>query len=230
MIRIRKSQERGLGRESWLESRHTFSFHTYQDPQHMGFRQLRVINEDRVAAGGGFGMHEHRDMEIFSFVISGALEHQDNLGNREKIGAGELQMFSAGTGIRHSEYNPSEHEEVHFFQIWIFPERQGLSPRYEKKSFDLAKPGLQLIASRDASQGSAVLHQDVRAYYGHLPTGDKIDFSLAVGRHAWLQLVDGRLELNAELLESGDGAALSEEGSLKLAAREKARFLLFDLN
>lgn len=230
MIRIRKSAERGLGRESWLESRHTFSFHNYQDPQHMGFRQLRVINEDRVAAGQGFGMHEHRDMEIFSFVISGALEHRDNLGNRETIGPGELQMFSAGTGMRHSEYNPSTSEEVHFFQVWIFPERQGLSPGYEKKSFELAKPGLQLIASPEERAGAALIHQDARVYYGLLKAAETHALPLAPDRHAWLQVVDGRLALNGLLLAEGDGAAVSEEDALRLQAQETARFLLFDLN
>ncbi len=195
----------------------------------MGFRQLRVINEDRVAPGAGFGMHEHRDMEIFSFVISGALEHRDNLGNRETIGPGELQMFSAGTGIRHSEYNPSDREPVHFFQIWIFPERQGLPPGYEKKSFDLAKPGLQLLASPEGDDGASVIHQDARVYYGLLDNGDAHVRPLAPGRHAWLQMVDGRLKLNGQGLMAGDGAALSEEKTLQLHALETARFLLFDL-
>ncbi|MDO3376882.1 pirin family protein [Geoalkalibacter halelectricus] len=230
MIRIRKSDERGLGRESWLESRHTFSFSTYQDPRHMGFRQLRVINEDRVAAGGGFPLHAHRDMEIFSFVISGALEHQDDLGNRERIGPGELQMFSAGTGIHHSEYNPSPSEEVHFFQVWIFPERDGLPPRYEKKSFDLDRPGLQLIASPQGEEGSALIHQNVRVYFGNLPAGEETQVILAPGLHLWLQLVDGHLSLNDENLDAGDGAAVSEEGVLRLRSQDLARFFLFDLS
>jgi quercetin 2,3-dioxygenase len=230
MIRIRKSEDRGLGRESWLESRHTFSFHTYQDPQHMGFRQLRVINEDRVAPGSGFPMHEHRDMEIFSFVISGDLAHKDDLGNSETIGPGELQMFSAGIGIRHSEFNPSNSEEVHFFQVWIFPVQNGLPPRYDKKSYVLTKPGLQMIASPEGRDGAAIIHQDVKVYYGHLPQGEKADFPLVSGRHGWLQLVDGRLDLNGHLLSKGDGAASSEEQSLCLQAMEDSRFLLFDLN
>lgn len=231
MITLRKSDQRGLGRESWLESRHTFSFHNYQDPQHMGFRDLRVINEDRVAAGGGFPMHEHRDMEIFSFVVSGALEHRDDLDNRATIGPGELQMFSAGTGIRHSEYNPSRDEEVHFLQIWIFPQRKGLTPAYDKRSFDLdAANRLQLMVSPGGRGGAARIHQDASVYYGLLEPGRSLEHLLEEERHAWLQLIDGQLDLNGTILNPGDGAAVSNETQLRLAASDRARFLLFDLN
>jgi quercetin 2,3-dioxygenase len=230
MIELRKSAERGHFRADWLDSRHTFSFDTYHDPAHMGFRSLRVINEDRVAPGSGFPLHPHRDMEIITFILAGALEHRDDLGHREIIHAGEVQRISAGTGIRHSEANPSATEEVHLLQIWIFPESKGLVPSYETRRF--AAPGdngLFLLASRDGRAGSAVVHQDVSLYAGALAAGGRLEQSLAMGRHAWLQMTSGELSLNGTALATGDGAAASEVRTLELTARSETSFLLFDL-
>lgn len=230
MINLRKSEERGHFRADWLDSRHTFSFDTYQDPAHMHFRALRVINEDRVAAGAGFPLHPHRDMEIITFILSGALEHQDDLGHREIIRAGQLQRITAGTGIRHSEANPSADEEVHLLQIWIFPETKDLPPSYETRRFDAVDAaGLRLLAARDGRQGSAVVHQDVSLYAGTLTAGGHIEHRLATGRHAWLQMTEGELTLNGTSLAAGDGAAVSDEAALQLSAKGKVSFILFDL-
>jgi redox-sensitive bicupin YhaK (pirin superfamily) len=230
MITVRKSQERGHVQEDWLDSRHTFSFGEYHDPGHMGFRALRVINEDRVQPGRGFPLHPHHDMEIITFIIEGMLEHRDDMGNRETIRAGEIQRITAGAGIRHSEANPSDHEPVHLLQIWIFPEKKGLPPGYEMKRFASA-PGneLSLLISRDGRKGSALLHQDAAVYFAKLEAGRNLEWSLPTGRHAWLQVIDGSLDLNGTRLESGDGAAVSDEEMLKLAGREASRFILFDL-
>jgi hypothetical protein len=196
----------------------------------MGFHALRVINEDRVAAGAGFPLHPHRDMEIITFILAGALEHRDDLGHREIIGAGQVQRISAGTGIRHSEANPSATEEVHLLQIWIFPETKGLVPSYETRRFDApGDNGLLLLASRAGRAGSAVVHQDVSLYAGVLAAGDRLGYPLATGRHAWLQMTGGELSLNDTALTTGDGAAASEESQLELAARSETTFLLFDL-
>lgn len=231
MIQVRKSEDRGHARYDWLDSRHSFSFDTYHDPAHMGFRSLRVINQDRVAPGAGFPLHPHRDMEILSFVLSGALKHQDSLGHEGVIRSGEVQRISAGSGISHSEFNPSESEEVHFLQIWILPETRGLKPGYEQRRFATGeKDGLQLIASRDGRNGSVVVHQDVAVFSGHLVTGSEQNYLIQNGRHLWLQLLSGRLKLNGQLLSPGDGAGLSQEQRLQLEALEEARFLLFDLN
>jgi quercetin 2,3-dioxygenase len=230
MIELRKSAERGHFRADWLESRHTFSFDTYHDPAYMGFRSLRVINEDRVAPGAGFPLHPHRDMEIITFILAGALEHRDDLGHREIIHAGEVQRISAGTGIRHSEANPSATEEVHLLQIWIFPESKGLVPGYETRRFAASGDnGLFLLASRDGREGSAVVHQDVSLYAGLLPAGSQLEHSLAIGRHSWLQMTGGELNLNGTALATGDGAAVSEERTLELTASSETSFLLFDL-
>jgi redox-sensitive bicupin YhaK (pirin superfamily) len=230
MITLRKSAERGHFRADWLDSRHTFSFDTYHDPAHMGFRALRVINEDRVAPGAGFPLHPHRDMEIVTFILAGALEHRDDLGHREVIHAGEVQRITAGTGIRHSEANPSATEEVHLLQIWLFPEAKGLAPSYETRRFDaLAGNGLRLLASRDGREGSALIHQDVSLYAGALSTGSRREIRLAPGRHAWLQMTGGALTLNKATLAAGDGAAISEEETLELRADGEAAFILFDL-
>ncbi|BCR06755.1 quercetin 2,3-dioxygenase [Desulfuromonas versatilis] len=231
MISVRKSAERGRFQADWLDSRHTFSFDTYYDPQHMGFRALRVINEDRVEAGGGFPLHPHRDMEILSLVIEGKLEHQDDLGSRETIRAGELQRISAGTGVRHSEYNPSQSEPVHFLQIWILPERKGLEPGYEKRSFASGpENGLLLVGSPTGRDGSALIHRDVDLFCGQLGQGRTLEHRLETGRHAWIQVISGALQLNGVSLEPGDGAALSDEKRLKLDAAAPSRFLLFDLS
>lgn len=230
MITLRKSEERGHFRADWLDSRHTFSFDTYHDPAHMGFRALRVINEDRVAPGAGFPLHPHRDMEIVTFILSGALEHRDDLGHREVIGAGEVQRITAGTGIRHSETNPSTEEEVHLLQIWLFPAGKGHPPSYETRRFDApGAGGLRLIGSGDGREGSAVIHQDVSLYAGALAAGSRLEHLLAPGRHAWLQLTGGELTLNGTPLAAGDGAAASGEARLELAAFSAAAFLLFDL-
>jgi hypothetical protein len=231
MITVRKSQDRGHFQADWLDSYHTFSFDTYYDPAHMGFRTLRVINQDRVQAGAGFPLHPHRDMEILSFVLDGALRHKDNLGREEVIRAGEVQRITAGKGVMHSEFNPSDREEVHFLQIWILPAEKGLNPSYEKKQFEPKKSNsLQLLAARDGRDGSAILHQDVALYSGEVEAGSKVEYRLSEGRHAWIQVISGELELGGQRLEAGDGAAISEERALSLAAQEKARFILFDLN
>jgi len=231
MITVRKSNQRGHHREGWLDSKHTFSFHTYYDPHHMGFRDLRVINQDRVAPGRGFGMHPHRDMEIFSLVLSGALEHRDNLGNREVIGPYQLQKITAGTGVVHSEYNPSETEEVHFLQIWVLPDREGREPGYVLGDFSAApRNALTPILNPDGSVGAACLHQDAAVYLGRIDAGQRVGYELAAGRHGWVQVIAGELKVNGTTLQEGDGAAISEETQLQLAAVTAAEILFFDLN
>ncbi len=231
MITLRQSKERGHFRSDWLDSRHTFSFDTYHDPRHMGFRALRVINEDRVQPGHGFPLHPHRDMEILSFVFSGALRHEDDLGNAEIIEAGELQRISAGRGIRHSESNPSQDLPVHFLQIWIIPEATGLDPGYQKKRFAGGeKNSLRLIASGDGRDGSATLRRDVGIYAVTLEGKRSLEVPLRMGRHGWLQMVEGELALNGLNLLAGDGASASEEKGLVLTAGKEATFLFFDLN
>ncbi len=230
MITLRKSEDRGLYRADWLESRHTFSFDTYYDPEHMGFRALRVINEDWVAPGAGFPLHPHRDMEIVTFILEGELEHGDSLGHREVIRTGEVQRITAGTGIRHSEANPSATQTVHLLQIWILPAEEGLTPSYETRRFDAVPPGsLRLLASADGRNGSARIHQDASLYSGALEKGGRLDVPFAAGRHAWLQATAGELTLNGTPLAAGDGAAISDEPLLQLAAEGDASFILFDL-
>jgi len=231
MIRIRKADERGHADHGWLDSHHSFSFASYYDPAHMGFRKLRVINEDRVAPGAGFGEHPHRDMEIISYVIEGALEHGDSMGNRSVIKPGEIQRMSAGTGVFHGEYNHSETEGVHFLQIWIETEKNGIRPGYEQKRFDdRLEPGeLLLIASR-AGEGDAItVHQDVKLYAGELPAGSATTHPIPAGRHAWVQIVKGSLDLNGESLTTGDGAAISDVSQLSLEAKTDTELLVFDL-
>jgi redox-sensitive bicupin YhaK (pirin superfamily) len=231
MITPRRSADRGHFRSEWLDSYHTFSFDTYFDPDFMGFRTLRVINEDRVKPGMGFPLHPHRDMEILTFILAGALEHRDSLGHRAVISAGEVQRITAGTGIRHSEANPSETEEVHLLQIWILPRVEGLDPGYETRDFTAGgHSGLRLIASPDGSEHSAVIHQDVRLFAGTFDGGERLDYPLSPGRHAWLQITGGEVGVNGTPLREGDGAAISEESALALTIQSKARFLLFDLN
>jgi redox-sensitive bicupin YhaK (pirin superfamily) len=231
MLVRRPAAERGHARHGWLDSRHTFSFADYRDPRHMGFRALRVINEDRVEPGQGFGTHHHEDMEILTYVLDGALAHRDSLGNGAAIRPGEVQRMSAGTGIDHSEFNDSQGELVHFLQIWILPERRGLAPGYEQLAFPLdARQGeLLLVASRDGRQGSVTVHQDVTLWAGRLPAGTTVEHTLAPGRHAWLQVARGAVELNGQPLAAGDGVAASEESKLALVAREGCEVLLFDL-
>jgi len=234
MIRLRRSDERGLARHGWLESRHTFSFAEYHDPRQMGFRSLRVINEDRVQPGRGFGTHSHRDMEIVTVVLEGALEHADSLGTRSVIRPDEVQRMSAGTGVSHSEYNASQQEPVHFLQIWILPERTGLAPGYEQRAFPREdRVGRwQLVVSRDGREGSVVVHQDATLLRAELAVGAKLVHPLATGRHAWLQVTRGSVVLDGETLAAGDGAAFSQESRVELAggaADPPGDVLLFDL-
>ena len=231
MIVRRPAAERGHFDHGWLDTRHTFSFAGYHDPAHMGFRSLRVINEDRVAPGKGFGAHSHRDMEIITYVLEGALAHADSTGTRSTIVPGEVQRMSAGTGITHSEFNARPDEPVHFLQIWLLPERSGLAPGYEQKAIpEKEERGVpRLVASRDGRDGTVTIHQDVDLYASRLGPGERVRHALAPGRHAWLQVVRGRTELNGTALEAGDGAAVSGESALDMVALEASHFLLFDL-
>jgi quercetin 2,3-dioxygenase len=246
MFQVRKAGERGHADHGWLNTYHTFSFADYQSPAHMGFRALRVMNEDRVAPGMGFGTHGHSDMEIVSYVLSGALEHKDSLGNGAVLRPGEFQRISAGTGIRHSEFNPSASEPAHFYQIWLFPKTEGIAPSYEQKRFaDDEKQGrLRLVASPSGADGSLSIHQDARIYLATLPAGAAVHHEMTAGRHAWLQVLRGSVTTSGligsglaiagpaaggTLLETSDGLALSKEPSLTIAARQAAEIMLFDL-
>jgi len=229
MINIRRAGERGHTQLSWLDSHHTFSFGEYHDPAHMGFGTLRVINDDRVAPGQGFGTHPHRDMEIITYVLDGALEHRDSLGTGSVIHPGEVQRMSAGTGIRHSEFNASKAETVHFLQIWIVPEKSGLPPSYEQRALPAAaRGGLALAASRDGRDGSVTVHQDVTVYAGDLDGATSVAHSVA-GRRAWVHVARGSLSLNDHALSAGDGAAVSDERELVLKPNGSAEVLVFDL-
>jgi len=231
MITIRPSQERGGGDHGWLKTRHTFSFSDYSDPKWMGFRWLRVINEDWVAPNGGFPAHPHRDMEIITYVLSGKLEHKDSLGTGSVILPGDGQRMTAGRGIRHSETNPSATESVHLLQIWILPNRQGYEPGYEQKSFaETEKRGkLRLIASNDGAEGSVKINQDAKLFVTLLAPGEEVTHSLGAKRYAWLQVAKGEVELNGHKLHQGDGAAISDEKNLTLRGTKDAEVLLFDL-
>jgi quercetin 2,3-dioxygenase len=231
MLTVRKAQERGHAQHGWLESYHTFSFAGYHDPRHMGFRDLRVINEDYVQPRRGFGTHSHRDMEIVTWVLEGALEHEDSLGTGSVIRPGDVQRMSAGSGVSHSEFNHSASELVHLLQIWILPERDGGAPSYEQKHFpaEARRGALRLLASRDAREGSVRIQQDVELYAMLLGAGESIEHALRPGRHAWLQLARGHCTLNGVALEAGDGAAVSGETSLRVAGAKDAELLLFDL-
>jgi quercetin 2,3-dioxygenase len=231
MIQVRRSVERGHARHGWLESRHTFSFADYHDPEHMGFRALRVINEDWVQPGKGFPPHSHRDMEIVTCVLEGALEHKDSLGTTSVIRPGELQRMTAGTGVTHSEYNASRDTPVHLLQIWILPEAANLKPSYEQRDFGSGemRERLRLVASPDGRDGSLVVHQDVALYLGRLAPGVKIRHPLAAGRNAWVQVARGSLRLDGEKLGAGDGAAVTDSRGLELEALESLHVLVFDL-
>jgi redox-sensitive bicupin YhaK (pirin superfamily) len=231
MISIRPSAARGHAQHGWLDSRHTFSFADYHDPKHMGFRALRVINEDRVAPGGGFPAHGHRDMEIISYVLEGGLEHKDSLGTGSVIRPGDVLRLSAGTGVRHSEYNASRTEPVHFLQIWIMPDKAGTPPSYAQKTFtDQDKRGrLVPVATADGRDGSLTLGADARVYAGSFAPGESAELALAPRRHAWVQLVRGSAKVNGRELGTGDGAALSDEASVRIEAAESAEVLVFDL-
>jgi hypothetical protein len=230
MLTIRKSSERGQARFSWLNSAHTFSFGEYYDPQHMGFGKLRVINEDVVAPGGGFATHGHRDMEIISYVLEGALEHKDSMGNGSVIQPGDVQRMSAGTGVTHSEYNHSKTEPVRFLQIWFLPDRKGHAPGYEQKHFEAAdKQGrLKLVASRTGREGSVSLNQDVDMYAALLDGDTAPQHELAAGRSAWIQVAAGQVAVNGQVLETGDGASIRGPATLEFKAVGEAEFVLFD--
>jgi redox-sensitive bicupin YhaK (pirin superfamily) len=231
MIQIRKAGERGHADHGWLDTFHTFSFGDYVDPAHMGFRALRVINEDRVQPGQGFGMHGHRDMEIITYVLEGELAHKDSMGNGSVLRPGELQHMSAGTGIRHSEFNPSPKQPVHLYQIWLLPERGGLTPSYDQKAFaDEEKRGrLRVVASPDGRDGSLTIHQDAVIYLATLEAGATVRHDLHPGRSAWLQVLRGGVAVEGRRLASGDGAAIHAEAGLNVQAAESAEIMLFDL-
>jgi redox-sensitive bicupin YhaK (pirin superfamily) len=231
MIQVRKAEDRGHFDHGWLSTYHTFSFADYQDPDHMGFRSLRVINEDQVQPGQGFGTHGHRDMEIITCVLEGTLQHKDSLGNGSIIKPGELQRMSAGTGIRHSEFNPSATEWVHLYQIWLLPDRRGVTPSYEQRVFtEVDRAGrLRLVASPDGADGSLRIHQDARLFLTTLSQGQTASHSLEHGRAAWVQVLRGRTTLNGNALVAGDGAAVIEEAKLEMSAQERSEIMVFDL-
>jgi redox-sensitive bicupin YhaK (pirin superfamily) len=231
MIKIRKAQDRGHAQHGWLESYHTFSFAGYHDLRQMGFRDLRVINEDRVQPGEGFGTHSHEDMEIVTYVLDGALEHKDSLGNGSVIRPGDVQLMRAGTGVTHSEYNHSGEKLVHFLQIWILPDEKGLPPAYEQRHFpeDERRDVLRRVVSRDGGDGSLRIHQDAALYATLLDGGRSVTHLLAADRYAWVQVARGCVELNGVRLEEGDGAGASDEQKIELTAEEAANLLVFDL-
>jgi hypothetical protein len=231
MVSVRPSAERGVAQLDWLDSRHTFSFDQYYDPRHMGFRSLRVINEDHVAPGKGFPTHPHRDMEILTYVLEGTLQHQDSMGNGSIIRPGEVQRMSAGTGITHSEYNPSGDEAVHLLQIWILPEQKGIEPSYEQRDYAerLAGGELLRVASGRGAAGAVVIRQDAEMLAARMKKGARAGHALAPGRHAWIQVARGTIEVNGVKLDAGDGAAISGERTAGISAWTDCEVLLFDL-
>lgn len=231
MFQVRKAQDRGHANHGWLNSYHTFSFAGYQDQDHMGFRSLRVMNEDRVQSGQGFGTHGHKNMEIISYVLEGALEHKDSMGNGSILGPGMFQRMTAGSGVEHSEFNASKTEGMHFYQIWILPERNGLDPSYEERTFtqDEKRNQLRLVASHAGESNSLLIHQDVSIYLSILEEGKKLEYQLSQGRHAWLQLINGKLKVNDFVMEASDGIAVSEETEPRISALQSSEFMLFDL-
>jgi len=231
MFTIRKANDRGGADHGWLKTRHTFSFSSYQDRNHMRFRSLRVMNEDWVAPGQGFGTHPHENMEIVTYVLEGALEHRDSMGNGEVLRPGEFQRMTAGTGITHSEFNPSPNEPTHLYQIWLFPEKAGLEPSYEQKRFadDELQDQLRLVASREAANGSLLIHTDASIYVGRFAAGKNVVHPLAAGRHAWLQILRGQVQLGTQTLAAGDGVAVSDEHEFRFQAVGDAEVMLFDL-
>ena len=231
MMRIRKANERGHANHGWLDTYHTFSFADYHDPQWMGFRSLRVINDDLVMPAMGFGTHPHRDMEIITYILSGALEHKDSMGNGRVIRAGEVQYMAAGTGVQHSEFNPASDEPVHLLQVWIQPDRKGVTPRYAERSLkDAAAGTLHLVTSKTGRDGSIAIHQDADLWLAKLDVGNRVTHKLAPGRHAWIHVAEGQVSFNGETLRGGDAVAVSEETALELSATLPAQVLLFDLN
>ena len=230
MLTVRPANARGHIRFDWLDTHHSFSFGEYYDPAHMGFRALRVINDDIIAGGGGFDMHPHRDMEIVTVILAGELAHRDSMGNAATIKAGEVQRMSAGTGVRHAEFNASKTDPVHLLQIWMLPARKGDAPGYEQKAFDFGKHGLVRVASASGRDGAVTIHQDIELLRGTLLPGQPLRYDLAAARHAWVQVIAGPVAVNGQKLEAGDGLAISEETQLILTAQaEKGDFLLFDL-
>jgi redox-sensitive bicupin YhaK (pirin superfamily) len=231
MMKIRRANERGHAEHGWLDTYHTFSFADYYDPQWMGFRSLRVINDDLVMPGMGFGTHPHRDMEIITYILSGALEHKDSMGNGRVIRVGEFQYMAAGTGVRHSEFNPSKTEATRLLQIWIQPDRKGVAPRYGEKPFSAAPTGAwHLVTSKTGRDGSIAIHQDADLWLAKLDAGQDVSHTLADGRHAWIHVAEGEVNINGETLSGGDAAAVSGKTSLELAAAKPSQVLLFDLN
>jgi quercetin 2,3-dioxygenase len=232
MITVRRSNERGHADHGWLDSHHTFSFANYYDPKHMGFRSLRVINEDRVAPGRGFGAHPHQDMEILSYVRSGQLAHKDSMGQEELLGPNEIQKMSAGTGVFHSEYNGSKTDPVHFFQIWIEPKQRGIKPSYEQLKFDESEKQnrFKVLASSTPVAGAATLNQDAKVSVAELAPATKLDYAVAEDRHVWLHVVEGEVAVNGQHLQTGDAAAISNERVLEIATNGlKSEVLVFDL-
>jgi redox-sensitive bicupin YhaK (pirin superfamily) len=231
MLTLRRASERGAADHGWLDTKHTFSFAGYYDPRHMGYRALRVINDDRVAPGRGFGTHPHRDMEILTYVLDGALEHQDSMGTGSVIRHGDVQRMSAGRGVLHSEWNHSKTEPVRFLQIWILPSRAGLTPSYEQKHFGEAetRDRWALVASPEGAEGSVVVHQDAKILATRLSPGASVPYVRQAGRHLWLQVANGAVTVNGEALREGDGASTNSEEELVVTATDEAELLLFDL-
>ena len=228
---IRPSEERGRANHGWLDSRHTFSFADYHDPSHMGFRALRVINEDRVQPGQGFGTHPHRDMEIVSYVLEGGLQHRDSMGTGSIIRPGDVQRMSAGTGVTHSEYNASKTEPVHFLQIWLVPRERGIAPSYEQKAFstEQRRGGLRVVASPDGRDDSLTIHANASIYAGSFGASESAELPLGRGRHAWVQVTRGAVRVNGQELEAGDGASLSDEPAVHIEGIDTGEVLVFDL-
>ena len=231
MMKIRKANERGHANHGWLDTYHTFSFADYYDPQWIGYRSLRVINDDLVMPGMGFGTHPHRDMEIITYILSGELQHKDSMGNGRVIRPGEVQYMAAGTGVQHSEFNPSSDEAVHLLQIWIQPDKKGVKPGYAEKALANAETGkLHLIASKTGRNDSIAIHQDAELHVAKLNSGDSVLHSLKPNRHVWAHIAEGEVTVNGQTLKAGDAAAVSGESVVKLAATQPSRVLLFDLN
>lgn len=228
MMQIRKSESRGRGDYQWLQARYTFSFASYHDPEQQGFRDLLVMNEDRVAPGRGFAPHSHQNMEIITYVLDGELEHKDSLGTTSVLRHGRVQRMTAGTGIQHSEFNHSKENPLHLYQIWIFPAENGLPPSYEEKNFDLSEP-LNLLVSPTGQNGSIRIHQDVTLYSSIMSTGQSFNYKLAKDRHAWLQVARGQIDINGLKMAAGDGVAISNETDLKVQSLNSSELLLFDL-
>ena len=231
MLNIRRANERGHAEHGWLDTYHTFSFADYHDPHWMGFRSLRVINDDLVMPGMGFGTHPHRDMEIITYILSGKLEHKDSMGNGRVIQTGDVQYMAAGAGVRHSEFNPSPDEAVHLLQIWILPDATGVKPRYAEKSFKNVPPGaLHLVTSKTGREGSIAIHQDADLLLGKLTAGQSVKHPLAKNRYAWVHIAEGEVSINGKKLSGGDAVGASDESALEITASKPSQVLLFDLN